>query len=93
MNILTCSISKPVPAPSITDGLLVLVQLVMAAITIEPCFKVNSSPSNVNGTDTSSLSSGIAKPCNVRPTIKTQTNKNRLDKIPAIPIHLSLVQK
>ena len=69
---------KPVPAPNITDGLLVLVQLVMAAMTIEPCFKVNSWPSNVNGTDMSSLSSGTAKPCKVRQAARLKHKQTRI---------------
>src|SRR5215210_2927982 len=35
------------PAPIITEGLEVLVQLVMAAITAEPCVRESSSPSTV----------------------------------------------
>ncbi|KYN21854.1 hypothetical protein ALC57_05748, partial [Trachymyrmex cornetzi] len=36
------------PAPSITLGLLVFVQLVIAAITTEPCFNSYSFPSYLN---------------------------------------------
>lgn len=38
------------PAPSMTDGLLVLVQLVMAAMTTEPWLNVYSFPLNWKGT-------------------------------------------
>ncbi len=50
------------PAPIITDGLLVFVQLVMAAMTTEPCDNAYSAPSNWNGTDVDSLSSLKPKP-------------------------------
>jgi len=45
-----------------TDGLLVFVQLVMAAMTTEPCDKVYSWFSYTNGTVVDCLSAGIAKP-------------------------------
>lgn len=37
------------PAPNMTDGLLVLVQLVMAAITTEPWLRVYSLPPKTKG--------------------------------------------
>ena len=50
------------PAPSITEGLLVFVQLVMAAITTDPWERVYSLSSNINGTFFSSMSPATLKP-------------------------------
>ena len=49
-----------------TEGLLVLVQLVIAAITTSPCVRVYSCPSYTNGITVSCLSDGIANPCKYR---------------------------
>ena len=51
------------PAPNMTEGLLVLVQLVIAAITTEPWDIVYSLFSNTNGTVVLLLSSCMPKPC------------------------------
>jgi len=59
MKILPC-----LPAPSITDGLLVLVQLVMAAITTEPCRRVYVDPSNSNDALEFKFSCAIPNPLN-----------------------------
>ncbi|TNN46642.1 hypothetical protein EYF80_043175 [Liparis tanakae] len=50
------------PAPSMTDGLLVLVQLVMAAMTTEPWLREYSSPLNWKGTAAPWRSGAIWKP-------------------------------
>lgn len=53
-----------IPDWSITLGLEVLVQLVMAAITIEPCFKSYSFPSKVIVFESFRFSSAILNPLN-----------------------------
>lgn len=55
------------PAPSMTDGLLVFVQLVIAAITTEPWFSVYSWFSKRKGIEVACLSAGISKP--LKPTL------------------------
>lgn len=50
------------PAPSMTDGLLVLVQLVMAAMTTEPCCSVYSVLLNWKGMQVALESGGTWKP-------------------------------
>jgi len=52
------------PAPSMTDGLLVLVQLVMAAMTTEPWLNVNSLPLKWKGTTALWRSGATWKPLN-----------------------------
>jgi len=51
------------PAPSMTLGFDVLVQLVIAAITTLPCLSSAGCPSNEKFTTFSCASLGIAKPC------------------------------
>ena len=46
------------PAPIITEGFEVLVQLVMAAMTAEPCFRYISSPSTVTVMEPEGSASG-----------------------------------
>src|SRR4028118_2078611 len=50
------------PAPIITEGLLVLVQDVIAAMTAEPCLRYISSPSTVTVTDPEGSASGSPPP-------------------------------
>src|SRR3712207_967698 len=49
------------PAPIITEGFEVLVQLVMAAMTAEPCLSSASSPSSVTVTDPEGTASGSSR--------------------------------
>ena len=74
--------NKNLPAPSITLGLLVLVQLVIAAITTEPCLSLYSFPSNSKVAAIFSFSKDKPKPLN--PTYK------RIMEISALKEHLSL---
>ena len=61
------------PAPIMTDGLEVLVQLVIAAMTTAPSCRVMSQPSSTpfttGGASGSSLSSGWSAPCSPMVTL------------------------
>ena len=61
------------PAPSITEGLLVLVQLVIAEITTSPCVSEYSFPSKENGTLVFWFSGEMWKPLN--PTYQGAQNR------------------
>ena len=63
--------SIELPAPSITDGLLVFVQEVMAAMTTDPWLNVYCLSSNSNDTDGFKLASSIPNP--LKPTLEMQT--------------------